>query len=101
MIFATTTPAAWPTDLIQRVTATANLPSHNLMLLPFAFELSLEAAHKNFCILRQYGSIGEAIKQNPNSPMARAQNSVQHYNWKRFYNSTPTGQNSSASSKKD
>ena len=51
------------------MTTTAKLPSNDLTPSPFAFELSLEAAHKNFCILRQYGSIGEAIKQNQNSPI--------------------------------
>jgi hypothetical protein len=67
----TTTPAIWPKDLIQKVSAAANLPSPTLTPSPFAFELSLEAAHKNFCILRQYGSIGNAIEQNPNSPIAQ------------------------------
>ena len=70
VIPATTSPAVWPADLIQKVTAIERLRLSELKPPPFAFALSLEAAHKNFCILRQYGSIGEAISQNKNTPLA-------------------------------
>jgi len=60
----------WPNDLIQKVTTAAGLPSDLLEPTPFTFELSLEAAHKNYCILRKYGSLERALERNKNSPLA-------------------------------
>ncbi len=70
IVATASTPVCWPKNLIGKIMATADLPSPQLQPSSFSFELTLEAAHKNFCVLRQHGSFDEALKQNKDSPLA-------------------------------
>lgn len=63
VIVSTAPKPIWPDNLISTITATARLPSRQLGPHPFTFELTLEAAHKHFCILRRLGSLETALQQ--------------------------------------
>ncbi len=60
----------WPPDLIQEIRKViiTNSPKPDAPL--FHFKLSLEAAHKNFCLMRRFNnSIGKALEAQNNSPL--------------------------------
>jgi hypothetical protein len=59
----------WPTDLMERITAITALPSPPLNQPPFSFQLTREASHKNFCILRKFGTLEATIRAHPNTPL--------------------------------
>ena len=57
-------------NLIKLISTTATQPSKPLARPSFAFELTLEAAHKNYCILRRLGSLEESARSHENTPLA-------------------------------
>lgn len=62
--------SAWPTDLVEKVSAVVRSSQGQLATPEFSFALTKEAAHNNSIILQKYGyNLGAAIAANTCSPM--------------------------------
>ena len=68
-ISSTASPPNWPENLIALISTVSNRPSPPLMPSLFSFELSPEAAQRNYCVLRKFGSLEQAIEQQKDSPV--------------------------------
>ena len=68
-ISSTASPPNWPENLIALISTVSNRPSPPLIPPLFSFELSTEAAQRNYCVLRKFGSLEQAIEQQKDSPV--------------------------------
>jgi hypothetical protein len=60
----------WPPDLIQQIRNTIATKSPNLDAPLFHFELSLEAAHNNYCLMKHFNhDIGKALEAQQDLPL--------------------------------
>ena len=68
-ISSTASPPNWPENLIALISTVSNRPSPSLIPPLFSFELLIEAAQRNYCVLRKCGSLEQAIQQQKDSPV--------------------------------
>jgi hypothetical protein len=95
----TITPSAsqhfWPDNLVEEVRKITNSPSPTPSPPLFAFQLSREAALKNYCVLKRFGlCITQALEAQKDSPLGfgsefKKANTLRpllhrHPNWRRF-----------------
>jgi hypothetical protein len=60
----------WPKNLIERIRSVISTPVPTPQQSEFHFEMTEEAARRNFCILARHGkNLGKAIKRQCNSPI--------------------------------
>jgi hypothetical protein len=82
----------WPPDLIQQIRNAIATESPKPDGPLFQFELSLEAAHKNYCLMKHFNyDIGKALESQQNSPLGYGSELEQQPTLLHSLASTPTG----------
>lgn len=55
---------------MEKIAQVTSLPSRALQQPLFSFELTLEAAQRNYCVLKKFGSLEKAIQAQGDSPLS-------------------------------
>ena len=81
---------AFPTNLINIISDITGQPSPAPMKQEFAFELTKEAAEKNYCLLKKYGlDLSRAIDAQKSSPLSYGSEFKPPHTLKRIYHNHP------------